>query len=125
MARCLSPMTARIPSGGAATRAATRKKKPASSTLPAIPHKARPTKIFLIGLLSFLAVLILAAFQFGDNNGLNSMPYAQVRRLVSELLKAKKKARDGEFDLFARQPMRGETLYLPRGPPGGNFFLRT
>src|SRR5258708_21477659 len=44
--------------------------------MPAIPQRARPTKIFLIGLLSFLGVLILAAFQYGENNGLNSMPYA-------------------------------------------------
>ncbi len=91
--------------------------------MPAIPQRARPTKIFLIGLLSFLAVLILAAFQFGDNNGLNSMPYAQVRRLVSDLLKAKKMASDGNLDLLAGQPMRGEPVTLHGELTDANCFL--
>ncbi len=93
--------------------------------MPAIPQRARPTKIFLIGLLSFLAVLILAAFQFGDNNGLNSMPYAQVRRLVSDLLKAKKMASDGNLDLLAGQPMRGEPVTLRGELTDANCFLGT
>src|SRR5258708_40346310 len=93
--------------------------------MPAIAQRARPTKIFVIGLLSFLAVLILAAFQFGDNNGLNSMPYAQVRRLVSDLLKAKKMASDGNLDLLAGQPMRGEPVTLRGELTDANCFLGT
>src|SRR5258708_34801950 len=91
--------------------------------MPAIPQRARPTKIFLIGLLSFLAVLILAAFQFGDKNGLISMPYAQVRRLVPDLLKAKKMASEGNLDLLAGQPMRGEPDTLRRELPDAHCFL--
>jgi len=65
----------------------------------------------------------LAAFQFGDNNGLNSMPYAQVRRLASDLLKAKKMTRDGNLDLLAGQPMRGEPVTLHGELTDANCFL--
>ncbi len=85
--------------------------------------RARPTKIFLIAALCLLAVLVLAAFQFGDNNGLNSMPYAQVRRLVPDLLKAKKMASDGNLDLLAGQPMRGEPVTLHGELTDANCFL--
>ncbi len=85
--------------------------------------RARPTKIFLIAALCLLAVLVLAAFQFGDNNGLNSMPYAQVRRLASDLLKAKKMTRDGNLDLLAGQPMRGEPVTLHGELTDANCFL--
>jgi len=93
--------------------------------MPAIPQRARPTKIFLIALLSFLAVLVLAAFQFGDNNGLNSMPYAQVRLLVSNLPKAQKMANDGNLELLAGQPMRGEPVTLRGELTDANCFLGT
>ena len=93
--------------------------------MPAIPQRARPTKIFVIALLGFLAVLVLAAFQFGDNNGLNSMPYAQVRRLVPDLLKAKKRASDGNLDLLAGQPMRGEPVTLRGELTDANCYLGT
>src|SRR5258708_25309942 len=93
--------------------------------MPAIAQRARPTKIFVIGLLSFLAVLIVAAFKFGDNNGLNSMPYAQVRRLVSDLLKAKKMASDGNLDFLAGQPMRGQPVTLRGELTDANCFLGT
>ncbi|SRR5258707_1472492 len=80
--------------------------------MPAIPQRVRPTKGFLIAALCFLAVLVLAAFQFGDNNGLNSMPYARVQRLVSDLPKAQKMANDGNLELLAGQPVRGEPVTL-------------
>ena len=87
--------------------------------------RARPTKRFLIAALCFLAVLVLAAFQFGDNNGLNSMPYAQVRRLISDLPKAKKMASAGNLELLAGQPMRGEPVTLRGELTDANCFLGT
>src|SRR5580704_16016538 len=101
-------MTVRTPSGASATQATKSRKAPASGNMQSTPQRARPTKIFLIAPLSFLAVLALAAFQFGDNNGLNNMPFAQVQRLVSDLPKAQKMANDGNLELLAGKPVRGE-----------------
>jgi hypothetical protein len=87
--------------------------------------RARPTKRFLVAALCFLAVLVLAAFQFGDNNGLNSMPYAQVRRLVPDLPKAKKMASDGNLELLAGQLVRGEPVTLRGELTDANCYLGT
>jgi hypothetical protein len=87
--------------------------------------RARPTKRFLIAALCFLAVLVLAAFQFGDNNGLNSMPYAQVRRLLSDLPKAEKMASAGNLELLAGRPVRGEPVTLRGELTDANCFLGT
>jgi hypothetical protein len=89
------------------------------------PPRARPTKIFLITPLCFLAVLLLAAFQFGDNNGLNNMPFAQVQRLVSDLPKAQKMANDGNLELLAGNPVRGQPATLRGELTDANCFLAT
>jgi hypothetical protein len=91
----------------------------------ATPQKARPTKKFLIASLSFLAVLVLAAFQFGDNNGLNNMPFAQVQRLVPDLPKAQKMANDGNLELLAGKPVPGEPATLRGELTDANCFLAT
>jgi hypothetical protein len=93
--------------------------------MQATPTRARPTKLFLTAPLCFLAVLLLAAFQFGDNNGLNNMPFAQVRRLVSDLPKAQKMASDGNIELLAGKLMRGETATLRGELTDANCFLGT
>jgi hypothetical protein len=93
--------------------------------MSATPQRARPTKIFLIAPLSLLAVLVLAAFQFGDNNGLNNMPFAQVQRLVSDLPKAQKMANDGNLELLAGQPVPGEPATLRGELTDANCFLAT
>jgi hypothetical protein len=93
--------------------------------MQATPQRARPTKIFLIAPLSFLAILMLAAFQFGDNNGLNSMPFAQVQRLVSDLPKAQKMANDGNLELLAGRPVPGEPASLRGELTDANCFLGT
>jgi hypothetical protein len=93
--------------------------------MPATPPRAHPTKLFLIASLGFLAVLLLAAFQFGDNNGLNNMPFAQVQRLVSDLPKAQKMANDGNLELLAGKPMRGEAATLRGELTDANCFLGT
>jgi hypothetical protein len=93
--------------------------------MQATPQRARQTKKFLIASLCLLAVLILAAFQFGDNNGLNNMPFAQVQRLVSDLPKAQKMANDGNLELLAGQPVRGEPTTLRGELTDANCFLGT
>jgi hypothetical protein len=93
--------------------------------MQATPPRARQTKKLLIAPLCFLAVLLLAAFQFGDNNGLNNMPFAQVQRLVSDLPKAQKMANDGNIELLAGKPVRGESATLRGELTDANCFLAT
>jgi len=93
--------------------------------MQATPPRARHTKKLLIATLCFLAVLLLAAFQFGDNNGLNNMPFAQVQRLVSDLPKAQKMANDGNIELLAGKPVRGEFATLRGELTDANCFLAT
>jgi hypothetical protein len=93
--------------------------------MQATPQRARPTKALLLAPFSFLAVLVLAAFQFGDNNGLNNMPFAQVQRLVSDLPKAQKMASDGNLELLAGKPVPGQSATLRGELTDANCFLTT
>jgi hypothetical protein len=93
--------------------------------MQATPQRARQTKKLLIASFCFLAVLPLAAFQFGDNNGLNNMPFAQVQRLVSDLPKAQKMANDGNIDLLAGKSVPGESATLRGELTDANCFLAT
>ncbi|HEV8075431.1 MAG TPA: hypothetical protein VGP66_06255 [Candidatus Acidoferrum sp.] len=93
--------------------------------MQATPPRARQTKKLLIATLCFLAVLPLAAFQFGDNNGLNNMPFAQVQRLVSDLPKAQKMANDGNLELLAGQPTPGNSITFRGELTDANCFLAT
>ena len=52
------------------------------------PRKAQRGSKVLSGLLLTVAVLGVCAFQYGDKYGLNSLPFAEVRPLVSDLAKA-------------------------------------
>ena len=93
--------------------------------MQATPQRARPTEKFLIASLCFLAVLVLGAFQFGDNNGLNNMPFAKVRLLVPNLPKAQKMANDGNLDLLAGKPVPGVAVTLRGELTDANCFLGT
>ena len=93
--------------------------------MQATPQRARTTKAFLIAPFCFLAVLVLAAFQFGDNNGLNNMPFAQVQRLASDLPKAQKMASDGNLELLAGKRVPGEPATLRGELTDANCFLGT
>jgi hypothetical protein len=88
-------------------------------------QRARTTRKFLIAALCLLAVLLLAAFQFGDNNGLNNMSFAQVQRLISDLPKAQKMADAGNLELLAGRPVRGEATTLHGELTDANCFLGT
>jgi hypothetical protein len=79
----------------------------------------------LIATLCCLAVLLLAAFQFGDNNGLNNMSFTQVQRLVFDLPKAQEMAKAGNLELLAGRPVRGEDATLHGELTDANCFLGT
>ena len=93
--------------------------------MQATPPRARPTKKFLAASLGLPAVLLLAAFQFGDNNGLNNMPFAQVQGLISNLPKAQKMASDGNLELLAGKAVRGQAATLRGELTDANCFLGT
>jgi hypothetical protein len=93
--------------------------------MQATPQRARPTKNFLIASLCFLAIFVLGAFQFGDNNGLNNMPFAKVRLLVPNLPKALKMANDGNLELLAGKPVPGVAVSLRGELTDANCYLGT
>ncbi len=66
----------------------------------------------MIKVLSAIATLGLCAFQFGDQNGLNSMPFEQVQPLVSDLAKARSLAKQGNIDLLVGQTVPGKAVSL-------------
>src|SRR6266446_5827222 len=92
-------MTARTPFGASATRAL-RTRARVNETMPATVRQATLRSAHLsrrrvIKVLSAIATLGLCAFQFGDRNGLNNMPFGQVQPLVSDLGKARRLAGKG------------------------------
>jgi hypothetical protein len=70
-----------------------------------------------------LAVLGLCSFQYGDNNGLNNMPFAQVQTFVSDLAKAQRMAQQGNVDLLAGQTISGRPVRLRGELTDANCFL--
>ena len=68
-------------------------------------------------------VLGLCAFQFGDRNGLNGMPYAEVQPLVSDLAKARTLAKQGNTDLLVGQVEPGETVRIRGEITDANCYL--
>jgi hypothetical protein len=80
-------------------------------------------KLLAVGLLSLLAALGLLAFQFGDRNNLNSMPFQQVKPLVAELAKAQQLAKEGNIELLAGQAVPGKEVTLRGEITDANCFL--
>jgi hypothetical protein len=72
-------------------------------------HLSRKSSIALLGTI---AVLGLCDFQFGDRYGLNNMPFAQVRPLVADLVRAQRMAKQGNIDFLAGGTMPGEDVRL-------------
>jgi len=91
--------------------------------MPATERKAHPSRTSTIALLSTIAVLGLCAFQFGDRNGLNNMPFTQVQPLVADLAKARRMAKLGNIDLLAGNEMPGELVSLRGELTDANCFL--
>jgi len=59
-----------------------------------------------------VVALRLCAFQFGDNRGLNSMPFAQVQPLVLDLEKAQRLAKEGNLELLSGQIIGGKEVLM-------------
>jgi hypothetical protein len=63
-------------------------------------------------LVTSWALVGLCAFQYGDQYNLNSMPFAQVSRLTSDLPEAQRLAKKGNIDLLAGQAIPGNGVRL-------------
>jgi hypothetical protein len=74
-------------------------------------------------LLSAIATLGLCAFQYGDRNELNKMPYTQVQPLVFDLVKARRLAKQGNIDLLVGQTEPGKTVKLRGEVTDANCYL--
>src|ERR1700737_2563951 len=59
-----------------------------------------------------LLVFGLLAFQYGDRNGMNDMPFAKVKAMVPELTEAQAMAKQGNIDLFAGALVEGKDVSL-------------
>ena len=91
--------------------------------MQATPRRAQPNRKSAMALLSAIATLGLCAFQFGDRYGLNNMPFAQVRDLVSDLAKAQKMAKQGNVELLAGETMPGSAVSLRGEVTDANCYL--
>ena len=86
-------------------------------------QRAQPNRKSVIALLGAIATLGLCAFQFGDRYGLNSMPFAQVQALVSDLAKAQTMAKQGNVELLAGETMPGRAVSLRGEVTDANCYL--
>ena len=83
-------------------------------------HLARPSAIALI---TSLATLGLCAFQFGDRNGFNSMPFSRVQALAPNLAEAQRMAKQGNIEILAAQAVSGAAVRLRRELSDANCYL--
>jgi hypothetical protein len=76
---------------------------------------------------SALCVLVFAllAFQYGDRNGMNDMPFAKVKTMVGELSKAQAMAKQGNIDLLAGTLVKGKDVSLRGELTDANCYLST
>jgi hypothetical protein len=82
-------------------------------------HPGRKTVIEVLA----IAALALCAFQFGDRYGLNSMPFAQVQGMISDLAGARRMAKQGNVDLFVGQTMQGQAVNIRGEVTDANCYL--
>jgi hypothetical protein len=77
------------------------------------------------GTQSALCVLVFAllAFQYGDRNGMNDMPFAKVKNMVGELSKAQAMAKQGNIDLLAGTLVQGKDVSLRGELTDANCYL--
>ncbi|MGB7434196.1 MAG: hypothetical protein WBR26_26540 [Candidatus Acidiferrum sp.] len=91
--------------------------------MPNSPHNKPQNKWLAAAFLPLLAAVGLCAFQFGDRNNLNSMPFAQVQPLVANLPQAQKLASAGNIELLVDQAAPGKPLSLHGELTDANCFL--
>jgi hypothetical protein len=70
-----------------------------------------------------LSAFRFGAFQFGDRNGLNGLPFAKVQPLVSDLAKAQALAEQGNIELLAGQSVPGNSVTLRGELTDANCYL--
>src|SRR5215469_10442207 len=85
----------------------------------------RRSLTWFLAALPFAAGVCLCAFQFGDRNGLNNMPFAQVQPLVADLAKAQQMATTGNIELLAGQSLQGKDVNLRGELTDANCYLAT
>lgn len=85
-----------------------------------LKHRSRKSAAKL---LSVIATLVLCAFQFGDRNELNKMPFREVQGLVDDLPGARRLAKQGNIDFLAGQAVPGETVRLRGEVTDANCYL--
>jgi hypothetical protein len=76
-------------------------------------------------LLTGIATLGLCAFQFGDRNELNKMPFAKVQALADDLPKARSLAKQGNIDFLVGQAVPGKPVTLRGEVTDANCYLGT
>lgn len=76
-------------------------------------------------LLAALATLGLCAFQFGDRNELNKMPFRKVQALVDDLPRARSLAQQGNIDFLVGQAVPGKPVTLRGEVTDANCYLGT
>jgi hypothetical protein len=101
--------------------------------MPAPARKALRGRRLLIATCGLLGALFLsafrfgafpfAAFQYGDRNGLNGLPFAKVQPFVSDLAKAQTLAQQGNIDLLAGQPAPGNSVTFRGELTDANCYL--
>jgi hypothetical protein len=72
-------------------------------------HRDKKLAMASVGMLSTLTLCVM---QFGDRNGLNSMSFAQVQQLGSNLTKAQRLAKQGNIEFLGGQVLSGRSLIL-------------
>jgi hypothetical protein len=93
--------------------------------MPVPARKTNRTKAFVLTLAAAFAACSLYAFQFGDRNELNGMPFGRVQALASDLPKARLLAQQGNIDLFAGNAVEGKSVRLRGELTDANCFLPT
>jgi len=83
-------------------------------------HRSKKSVSALLGAIFALG---LCAFQFGDRNELNKMPYADAEYFVSDPVKAKMLAKQGNIDLLVGQAEPGEMVHVRGEITDANCYL--
>jgi len=91
--------------------------------IEAMRQQVHPSKCTAIALLGSLATLGLCGLQFGNRNGLNSLPFSQVRPLVSDLGRAQNLAKLGNIEILTGQEVAGQAVRLRGELTDGNCYL--
>jgi hypothetical protein len=83
-------------------------------------HRSKKSVTAICGAIFALG---FCAFQFGDRNELNKMPYAEVETLASDLAKARTLAKQGNIDLLVGQVEPGDTVRIRGEITDANCYL--